>query len=97
MIRGFWVPTNWKRAVLLLVLLALVLLRQSEIVGLMGSTTLVFGWLPAQIAYDIGIGLVATLLAYGLYREAPEPPAKYEPSVGTGGTETGETTTERGS
>lgn len=90
MIRGFWIPTNWKRAVLLLVLLVMVVLRQSELVGLMDSTALLFGWLPAQIAYDIALGLVATVLAYGIYLEAPEPPAEYEPTWEPGSTDAGD-------
>lgn len=74
MIQGFWLPTNGKRAGLLLLVVAMVVLRQSELVGLMNSTTLVFGWIPMQLAYDIAFGLVSALIVYAIYRAAPEPP-----------------------
>lgn len=74
MIQGFWLPTNAKRGVLLLLVLVMVVLRQSELLGLMNNTVLVFGWLPMQLAYDILFGLVAAVIAYAIYREAPEPP-----------------------
>lgn len=80
MIRGFWAPTNWKQALLLLAVLLMVVLHQSELLGLMGTTTLLFGWLPLQLAYDILFGLVAVVVAYGIYRVAPDPPEEYRGS-----------------
>lgn len=81
MIRGFWVPTDWKRGAMVLAIVALIVLRQSELVGLMDSTSLVFGWLPAQLAYSILIGVAATIIAIVMYFEAPDPPAEFDPTV----------------
>lgn len=72
---SFWWPDRPLRAAVLVVILAMVVLHQSELVGLLDSTTLVGGWLPAQLAYDVAFNLAGVVVLYAMYRLAPEPPA----------------------
>jgi uncharacterized membrane protein YuzA (DUF378 family) len=78
---SFWTPTKPKRAVLLAAVVLMVVFHQSGLFGLIDSTTLVFGWLPAQLAYDIAYLLVGFGILYAMYIVAPEPPAEHEPTV----------------
>lgn len=78
---SFWAPKKPMRIVLLASVLAMVVLHQSELLGLMDSTILVFGWIPAQMAYDIAYLLVGVVILAVMYVVAPEPPAEYEPTV----------------
>ncbi|MFD1647831.1 hypothetical protein [Haloarchaeobius litoreus] len=71
---SFWWPDEPRRALVLLVILAMVVLHQSEVVGIVDSDTLVFGWLPIQIAYDAMFNLFGVVVLYAMYRLAPEPP-----------------------
>ncbi|WP_049990220.1 hypothetical protein [Natrinema salifodinae] len=56
----------------------MVVLHQSELFGLMDAQTLLFGWLPIQIAYDIAFLLVGVVILSVMYVVAPEPPADYD-------------------
>lgn len=78
---SFWYPNTPRKAAFLGVILAMVVLHGSSVVGLNDSTTLVFGWLPAQIAYDAAFNLVGAGVLYGMYRAAPSPPAEHEPTA----------------
>lgn len=78
---SFWSPTRPKRVVLLASVLVMVVLHQSELLGLMDSEMLVLGWLPAQIAYDIVYLLVGVGILYAMYLTAPQPPAEYDRMV----------------
>lgn len=81
MLRGsIWWPNTLRSIVFLIVIALMIVLHQSEFVGLMDSTGLVFGWLPMQLAYDIAFNLVGVGILYALYRAAPKPPAEYEPT-----------------
>lgn len=74
MIRGsIWWPTDPKRAALALTIPLLFVLHQSELFGMMDATTLVFGWLPPQLAWDVGVTLVGVVVAYAFYTQVPEP------------------------
>ncbi|WP_440991842.1 hypothetical protein [Haloarchaeobius baliensis] len=86
---SFWWPDEPRRGLVLLVILAMVILHQSEVVGIVDSTTLVFGWLPIQLAYDILFNLFGVVVLYAMYRLAPEPPTDvFEPASGPESTET---------
>lgn len=93
---SFWTPTKPKRAVLLAAVVLMVVFHQSELVGLMDSTMLVFGWLPAQLAYDIAYALVGFGILYVMYVVAPEPPAEHEPTVSETDTSAKSTATDGG-
>lgn len=79
---SFWAPKSPVRAALLASVLAMVVLHQSELLGLMDSQALLFGWLPAQVAYDIGYLLVGVVILSVMYVVAPDPPADYDAKVG---------------
>lgn len=72
--KSFWWPSEPRRALVLLVIVVMVVLHQSEVVGIVDSGTLVLGWLPIQIAYDILFNLTGVVVLYAMYRLAPEPP-----------------------
>jgi len=81
MLRGsIWWPDTPRSIAFVAVVALMIILHQSQFVGLMDSTTLVFGWLPAQIAYDVAFNLVGVGVLYALYRAAPEPPTTHEPT-----------------
>lgn len=50
----------------------MVALTESSWLGLYDSTALLFGWLPAQLAYDIGYTVLALPLLYGFARRVPD-------------------------
>lgn len=75
---SFWTPKSPVRAALLVSVLAMVVLHQSGLLGIMNSQVLVFGWLPIQIAYDIAFLLVGVVILSVMYAVAPEPPADYD-------------------
>ncbi len=75
---SFWTPKSPVRAALLVSVLTMVVLHQSELFGLMDAQTLLFGWLPIQIAYDIAFLLVGVVILSVMYVVAPEPPADYD-------------------
>lgn len=78
---SFWTPKTPLRAALLASVLAMVVLHQSELLGLMNSQALVFGWLPVQIAYDIAYLLVGVGILSVMYVVAPDPPADYDAKI----------------
>lgn len=72
---SFFYPDSLEKAILLVLILLMIPLRQSEIFGLMDSTALVFGWVPAQIAYDFLYVTAGTLLiVYITFRYASRTP-----------------------
>ena len=75
---SFWYPNSPKRALLLALVPLMVVAHQSELVGLYDSTTLLFNWLPAQIAYDISFNLVGFVILVVMYYLAPDPPERYQ-------------------
>ncbi|MFC6723672.1 hypothetical protein ACFQE1_04585 [Halobium palmae] len=81
MLRGsIWYPNSLRSIVFLTVVTLMIVLHQSQFLGLTDSTTLVFGWLPMQLAYDVAFNLVGVVVLYGMYRAAPEPPETHEPT-----------------
>lgn len=79
MLKGsFWYPDSLRQVALLGAIGAMIVLHQSEVVGLYDSTTLLFGWIPAQIAYDMAFNLVGFLILAVMYVIAPKPPKRYE-------------------
>lgn len=79
MLKGsLWYPDNGKKAALFIAICAMIVLHQSELVGLFGSTAIVFGWLPVQIAYDMVFNLVGFGILVVMYYLAPTPPERYE-------------------
>lgn len=79
MLKGsFWYPNSWKHAALFAAVCAMVVLHQSELVGLYDSTTILFGWLPAQIAYDMAFNVVGFGILIVMYYLAPTAPERYE-------------------
>ncbi|RQG87936.1 hypothetical protein EA462_13825 [Natrarchaeobius halalkaliphilus] len=82
MLKGsFWYPQTVPRAILLLGVLIMIPLHQSELLGLMSTSTLVFGWVPLQLAYDVTLILSGVVVLYAMYRMAPEPPEEHEPTI----------------
>jgi len=79
---SFWTPKRPVRIALLGAVLAMVVLHQSELFGLMSSQTLILGWIPVQIAYDVAYLLVGTAILAVMYLVAPEPPSEHEPTAG---------------
>lgn len=81
MLRGsIWYPNTPRSVAFLTVVVLMLAVHQSQFVGLMDSTALIFGWLPAQLAYDVAFNLVGVGILYVMYRAAPEPPETHEPS-----------------
>lgn len=78
---SFWTPKTPVRAALPAAVLGMVVLHQSELLGVMDSQALVFGWLPIQIAYDIAYLLVGVGILSAMYVMAPDPPAEYDATV----------------
>lgn len=79
MFRGsIWYPNSLRGITFLGVIVLMIGLHQSQFLGLMDSTTLVFGWLPMQIAYDALFNVIGIGILYVLYRAAPEPPETYD-------------------
>jgi hypothetical protein len=75
---SFWTPKEPVRIALLGAVLAMVVLHQSELIGLMNSQALILGWIPAQIAYDVAYLIVGTVILAVMYVVSPEPPAEHE-------------------
>lgn len=78
---SFWTPKTPVRAVLPAAVLVMVVLHQSELLGVMDSQALIFGWLPIQIAYDIAYLLIGVGILSAMYVMAPDPPAEYDAKV----------------
>ena len=78
---SFWTLNRPVRFTLFIAVLAMVVAHLSELFGLMDATTLVFGWVSAQIAYDVAYVLVGVIILAVMYLVAPEPPFAYEPTV----------------
>lgn len=79
MFRGsIWYPNSLRGVAFLGVIGLMIVVHQSQFLGLMDSTTLVFGWLPMQIAYDALFNLAGVGILYVLYRAAPEPSEVYD-------------------
>lgn len=75
---SFWTPKQPVRIALLGAVLAMVVLHQSGLIGLMNSQALILGWIPAQIAYDVAYLIVGTIILAVMYIVSPEPPAEHE-------------------
>ncbi len=75
---SFWYPNSWKHATLFAAVCAMVILHQSELLGLYDSTTILFGWLPAQIVYDMAFTIVGFGILIVMYYLAPTEPERYE-------------------
>lgn len=91
-----WFPHSVRRARILSVVIVMVILHQSELLGLMDAG-LLFGWLPVQIAYDISFLLVGVLILYWIAMIVPATPDEYGPSSQAEGSTTTESppTTEK--
>lgn len=76
---SFWYPDDWKQGILLLAVLLMIPLHQSELFGLMESTAIVLGWIPAQIAFDIAFNIIAIVILILMYYLAPKPSEKHRP------------------
>jgi len=82
---AFWYPTLDRRGALLGLFFVLLLLHFDEIFGIAGSTALVFDWLPATMAYHIGINVLHVAFMVLIYLNWPEPTDKDldQPGVAT--------------
>lgn len=69
---SFWYPNSVSQALLLLAVLLMIPFHQSEIFGLMSTSTVIFGWLPLQLAYDVAYMLVGVGILFIMYQVAPE-------------------------
>lgn len=58
-----WFPRSADRAAVLAVVILMVILHQSELLGLMDAG-LLFGWLPVQLAYDFAFLFVGSIIVY---------------------------------
>lgn len=67
-----WGKVTWKQGFLAIAVIVMTILHQSELLGIAGSTTLVFGWLPAQLAYDAAFNLLGFVILAIFYQIAPE-------------------------
>lgn len=84
---GFWYPNNLHQTIGLLAVIALILLHESSLVGLMDAGV-VLGWLPTQLAYDIVYVAASTGLLYWMYTTlAPEQPELRQTPTGSGNTD----------
>lgn len=70
---AFWYPTLDRRGALLGVFLLLLVLHFNELFGLSTSTALVFGWLPVNMAYYIGLNVLHVAFLVLLYYNWPDP------------------------
>jgi uncharacterized membrane protein len=75
---SFWYPTSGKQGIALLAVLSMIPLHQSELFGLMDSTVIVFGWIPAQLMFDIVFNIVAVAVLILMYYIAPAPPEEQQ-------------------
>lgn len=79
MIKGsLWYPNTGKQAALLVAVCAMVVLHHSELVGLYDSTTILFGWIPMQIAYDMAFNVIGFAILVVMYYLAPTAPDRYK-------------------
>lgn len=70
---AFWYPTLDRRGALLAVFLLLLVLHFDELFGIAGSSTLVFGWWPATMAYHAGVNVLHVAFMVLLYLNWPDP------------------------
>jgi len=70
---AFWYPTLDRRGALLALFFLLLVLHFDELFGIAGSSQLVFGWLPATMAYHIGINVLHVAFMVLIYLNWPEP------------------------
>lgn len=75
---SFWYPDSGKSIIVLALIGIMIVFHHSELVGLYDSTTLLFGWLPAQIAYDMAFNLAGFGILVLMYYLAPTPPERYD-------------------
>ena len=66
-----WYPDTPRNAAIVALVVVMVLLHETSLLGLMDAG-LLFGWLPIQLAYDIGYSILAVLLLYWVYTVAPK-------------------------
>ncbi len=71
-----WFPRSADRATVLAVVILMVILHQSELLGLMDAG-LLFGWLPVQLAYDISFLLVGSVIVYWITTVVSATPDEY--------------------
>lgn len=74
---SLWFPNSVRRAGPLVVIVLMAILHQSELLGLMNAG-LLFGWLPAQLTYDILFLFVSVVVLYGIALSMPAAPPEYE-------------------
>ncbi|MFC6768291.1 hypothetical protein [Natrinema soli] len=74
-----WFPQSADRATVLVVVILMVILHQSELLGLMDAG-LLFGWLPVQLAYDISFLLVGSVIVYWITTVVSATPDEYSPT-----------------
>lgn len=74
-----WFPHSVRRARILAVVIVMVILHQSELLGLMDAG-LLFGWLPVQLAYDISFLLISVIVLYWIATTVPATPDEYGPN-----------------
>lgn len=81
---AFWYPTLDKRGALLALAIVLFALHFDELFGLASNSTLLFGWLPIEMGYQILQGVLHVGFMYLLYLNWPSPSAEVvseEPEV----------------
>lgn len=74
-----WFPQSADRATVLVVVILMVILHQSELLGLMDAG-LLFGWLPVQLAYDISFLLVGSVIVYWITTVVSATPDEHSPT-----------------
>lgn len=75
-----WYPNTKRSAVVVTLLVVMTGLHFTEFVGLMDAG-LLGGWLPIQLAYDLGYTLLSVVVLYWIYTMAPDVPAAFETST----------------
>jgi hypothetical protein len=71
-----WFPRSADRAAVLAVVILMVILHQSELLGLMDAG-LLFGWVPVQFAYDILFLLIGSVIVYWIATVVSATPDEY--------------------
>ena len=84
-----WFPDSLRRGGTLAIVVLMVILHQSELLGLMDAG-LLFSWLPVQLAYDISFLLVGVVILYGIALTMPATPTESESANQTDETTTAE-------
>lgn len=70
---SIWYPKDKTRSALLTIIIGMVAVHESSVFGLLHQETLVLGWLPAQLFYDVLYNVVGVGVIYAVYRSVRVP------------------------